>query len=67
MYKVTLEAARINVHMSQKEVAEHLKVNVATISNWEKGKTALSAEQFQSLCRLYGCPMDVISLPERFT
>lgn len=67
MYHVTLEAARVNVHMSQKEVAKCLGVNVTTISNWENGKTALSAEQFQELCRLYQCPMDIVSLPEKFT
>ena len=49
--------------MSQKEVANVMKVNVGTISNWENGKTSLSADQFKKLCELYKCPMDAIFLP----
>ena len=67
MYKVTLEAARVNAGMSQKTVACKLGVNVATISNWENGKTVLDADQFKKLCSLYKCPMDVILLPQKFT
>lgn len=67
MYMVTLEAARVNAKLSQKDVAMHLHVNIGTVSNWETGKTSLSAEQFRVLCNLYKCPMDVISLPKKFT
>lgn len=63
MFQITLEAARINAHKSQKEVATELGVNVGTISNWENGKTILNADQFKKLCELYQCPMDIIFLP----
>lgn len=66
MFQITLEAARINAHKSQKEVANALGVNVATISNWENGKTVLSASQFKKLCDLYQCPMDIVFLPSKF-
>lgn len=62
IFQITLEAARVNAKMSQKEAANALKVNVSTISNWENGKTAISAEQFKEACKLYKCPMDIISL-----
>ena len=62
MYQISLEAARVNVKMSQKEVATALNVNPTTVSNWENGKTAPSADQFKRLCALYRCPMDIIFL-----
>ena len=62
IFQITLEAARVNAKMSQKEAANALKVNVSTISNWENGKTAISAEQFKKVCKLYKCPMDIIFL-----
>lgn len=39
-----------------------MNVNVGTISNWENGKTSLSADQFKTLCGIYNCPMDIIFL-----
>ena len=60
VYYISLEAARVNAGMNQKQVAAILNVNVGTISNWENGKTAPDANQFKALCTLYGCPMDII-------
>lgn len=62
MYQVSLEAARVNAKLSQKEAANRMNVNIATISNWENGKTSPSAEQFKKLCEIYKCPMDIIFL-----
>lgn len=52
----------MNAKMSQKEAASQLKVNPATVSNWETGKTSPNANQFKQLCDLYKCPMDIIFL-----
>lgn len=62
MYRISLEAARVNAKMSQKDAAEIMKVNVSTIANWEKGKTSPDADKFKELCQIYGCPMDLIFL-----
>lgn len=67
MYLVSLEAARVNARLSQKEAALAMKVNPTTLANWENGKTAISADQFKKLCELYEVPMDVISLPKTIT
>lgn len=67
LFKVSLEAARVNAKLSQKDVATRLKVNVGTVSNWERGKTAPDADKFKELCNLYNCPVDVIILPKKFT
>lgn len=62
MYRISLEAARVNAKMSQKDAAEAMNVNVSTIANWEKGKTSPDADKFKELCCIYGCPMDLIFL-----
>lgn len=67
MYQISLEAARVNAKMSQKEAATALGVNVSTILNWEKGKTSPDADKFKELCAIYGCPIDLIFLEKKFT
>lgn len=67
MYRISLEAARVNAGISQKEAAKQLGVNVGTLSNWERGQTAPSVEKFRALCSLYGCPSDLIFLRKKFT
>ena len=62
MYRISLEAARVNANLSQKEAANAMNVNVSTIANWEKGKTSPDADKFKELCEIYGCPMDLIFL-----
>lgn len=37
MYRISLEAARVNAGISQKEAAKRLGINVGTLSNWERG------------------------------
>lgn len=62
MFRISLEAARVNANMSQKDAAIAVDVNVSTIANWEKGKTSPDADKFKKLCQVYGCPMDLIFL-----
>lgn len=62
MFQISLEAARVNAKMSQKDAAIAMNVNVSTIANWEKGKTSPDADKFKELCHIYGCPMDLIFL-----
>ena len=50
---VTLEQARKNVGLRQKEVAEMLGVNHVTVSNWETGKTLPTRERLAEICKLY--------------
>ena len=59
--KITLEAARVNAGLSQKEVAKKLNVSNKTVCNWESGKTYPSAERIDALCKLYGLPYDNIN------
>jgi transcriptional regulator with XRE-family HTH domain len=59
--KISLEAARVNAKLSQKEVADKLKVSNKTVFNWENGKTFPSADKIDALCELYGIPYDNIN------
>ena len=58
MVKMTLEAARRNVKLTQKEAAEKLEVSNATLCNWEKGITFPDVQQVEKICRLYGVSYD---------
>lgn len=58
--KISLEAARVNAHLLQTEVAEKMGVSRSTIHNWESGKTSPDVVQADKLCEIYGMPRDVI-------
>ena len=63
MPKITLEAARVNAHLTQKELAEILGVSNTTVVNWEKGKTEPSLSQLKKISELSGIPSDFIFIP----
>lgn len=52
--RITLEAARVNAGMLQKEVCERLGISMTTLVNWEKGKTAPTVDRAVELAELYG-------------
>ena len=67
MFMITLEAARVNAGLRQKEAADRLGINVGTLSNWERGLTSPDIDKFKEMCDLYNCPSDIIFLRKRFT
>jgi len=67
MFKITLEAARVNVKMTQEQVAKELGVSRWTVSSWENGKGLPNVIEFYKLCELYKCPCDNIFLPTKST
>lgn len=52
-----LRQAREQAHMNQKEVAEHLDVTSAALSQYESGKRKIGALALERLSRLYGVPL----------
>ena len=66
MPKITLEAARVNAGLTQKELAEKLGISNATVVNWEKGNTEPSASQLRKISELSGIPLDFIFVPCKF-
>lgn len=61
MLKISLEAARVNAALSQKDVAKACKVSNKTVCNWEKGKSFPNAEKIAKLCELYNISYDNIN------
>lgn len=61
-YRVSLAAARVNVEMTQEDVARRMHVAKQTVGNWEKGKIIPKPAQFEMLCNIYGAPKDCIFL-----
>lgn len=63
MPKISLEAARVNAKLTQKELAKILGVSNTTIVNWEKGNSEPNLAQLRKISELSGIPLDFIFLP----
>lgn len=57
-FKITLEAARVNAHLRQKDAAKLIGVSAQTLLNWEKGYTSPGLEKALKLCEVYGVEID---------
>lgn len=62
--KITLEAARVNAHFTQKEAAKALKISVATLQNYESGRTTPDWSIVRKIEELYQYPIDYIFYPK---
>ena len=60
MIKMTIPAARKNVNMTQKDLAEACGVSESTVSNWEKGKTEPTVSQAKRIGEVVGLHIDNI-------
>lgn len=63
--RITLKAARVNVGLTQKEVADRIGVSETTIFNWENGKSRITFEGLVMLANLYKMGVDDFLLPKR--
>lgn len=52
--RITLEAARVNAGLLQKDVCKQMGISLATLVNWENYRTSPTADKAQELARLYG-------------
>ena len=59
--KMTLEAARRNVGLTQKGAAEKLGISNKTLGSWENGITFPPADMIPKICDLYGVSYDHIN------
>lgn len=69
---ISIKAARVNAELTQAEVVEQLKqlgfsTAQSTLVSWEQGKTSPTVPQFNALCKIYGCTMNDIFVPETLT
>ena len=58
--KISLAAARVNAGLNQQEAAKALGVSVATLQNYESGKTVPQWGTVQKIERVYKFPADFI-------
>ena len=63
--KISLEAARVNARMLQKEAADALGVATATLRSWESGDTMPDIDKAVQLAELYKYPIDYIFFGKR--
>jgi len=63
--KISLKALRVNADMNQETAAEKLNITVKTLQNWEGYVTFPTAIQLLNICKIYGCEMTDIFLPDR--
>ena len=62
--KITLPAARKNVNMTQRDLANACGVSESTVSNWEKGRSEPTVSQAKKIGELVGIHYDnIIFLP----
>lgn len=67
MAKISLEAARVNAHMTQAELADKMNVSRQTIIDWEKGKREIKTAYLYLFCSITGFTEDDILLPIKST
>lgn len=60
MLKITLEAARRNVGLTQKQAAALLHISNKTLCKWEKGTSIPRIDKVYEICALYGVTYDDI-------
>ena len=61
MFKISLEAARVNAGLDQKSAAKELGVSSKTLCNWENYITFPNSVQITKICELYHAPYDAIN------
>lgn len=63
--RISIAACRVNAELNQREFADKMGVSLATVVNWESGKTEPIASQLRTISQLSGIPMDFIFVPAK--
>lgn len=63
MIQISLKAARVNAELEQEEASKKLGVTAKTLSNYERGITAIPGHVLKKAAKLYNVPEDMIRLP----
>lgn len=64
-----LKKARKEKKFRQKDIADHLGVKISTVSSWEIGANAISADSFIQICDFLGVSTETIAgrIPQGIT
>lgn len=63
MFQISLKAARVNADFEQEEAAPKVGVTAKTLSNYERGITAIPGHTLKRAAKLYEIPEEMIRLP----
>lgn len=63
--KLTLKALRVNAGLNQAEAAQQLGIYIATLRNYEGGKTSPGALMVEKFCKVYNYSFDDINFLPR--
>lgn len=63
--RISLEAARVNAGLLQKDAAEALGITAATLRSWENGDTVPDYDKAIEMAKLYQYPADYIFFGKR--
>jgi putative transcriptional regulator len=55
---MTLRSLRKSLKISQKQLAELMKVRQSTVAMWESGKSFPRADKLPELAKILGCTLD---------
>lgn len=59
-FRITLEAARVNVGLSQKQAAPLIGVSLSTLKNYENGKTRPNWDTLSKMSNTYKIPIGML-------
>lgn len=62
--RISMEAARVNARLTQKQLGQQIGVSEFTIRRWETGKGLPRVDQFHAFCEAVGVGADSIVLPK---
>lgn len=63
MFQISLKAARVNADFEQEEAAILVGVTAKTLSNYERGVTAIPGHTLRRAAKAYSIPEELIRLP----
>lgn len=66
MLKITLEAARVNAGLTQKQAAKSLGIHFQTLAKYEKDSTNISFSLLSKIEDLYKVPLSLIFLGKKY-
>lgn len=58
MIDIRFKQMRLNANLTQKQAADVLGIDQATVHLWEAGKTKPRASLLPAIAKLYGCTVD---------
>lgn len=61
VYKVTLEAARVNAGLSQAEASKRIGISRGTLIKYEKNEKSMTVDVLKRICEVYKVPLGRIS------